>query len=76
VADLAAAGWQVSGQDPAPVRTPPGVLRASAVAAAAGSDLVIGLTGPAEAVAAAEAAGSSYARGRPLCRPQFGAGSG
>jgi 3-hydroxyisobutyrate dehydrogenase len=27
-ADLAAAGWQVSGYDPAPVRTPPGVLRA------------------------------------------------
>jgi 3-hydroxyisobutyrate dehydrogenase-like beta-hydroxyacid dehydrogenase len=67
-ADLAAAGWQVSGYDPAPVRTPPGVLRAtSAGAAAARSDLVIGLTGPAAAVAAAVAAapamraGSCYA---------------
>jgi 3-hydroxyisobutyrate dehydrogenase-like beta-hydroxyacid dehydrogenase len=57
-ADLAAAGLQVSGYDPAPVPTPPGVVRAdSAAAAAAGCDLVIGLTGPRAAPsAAAEAA--------------------
>ena len=56
-ADLTAAGWQVSGYDPAPVDTPAGVLRAvSAAAAAAGSDLVIGLTGAAAAPAAAAAA--------------------
>ncbi len=56
-ADLTAAGWQVSGYDPAPVDTPAGVLRAvSAAAAAADSDLVIGLTGAAAAPAAAAAA--------------------
>jgi len=56
-ADLAAAGWQVSGYDPAPVPTPAGVLRAaSAAAAAEASDLVIGLTGATQAAAAAVAA--------------------
>src|SRR6266542_2764017 len=63
-ADLAAAGWQVSGYDPAPVDTPPGVLRAvSAAAAAAGSDLVIGLTGTAAAAAAAAAVAADMPRG-------------
>src|SRR5712691_4719320 len=56
-ADLTAAGWQVTGYDPAPVGTPPGVLRAmSAAAAAEGSDLVIGLSGTAAAAAVAAAA--------------------
>ncbi len=59
-AGLAAAGVQVSGYDPAPVTTPPGVVRAeSAAAAAAGCDLVIGLTGPRAAPAAAAAAASA-----------------
>lgn len=56
-ADLAAAGLQVSGYDPAPVTTPPGVVRSdSAAAAATGCDLVIGLTGPRAAPSAAEEA--------------------
>jgi 3-hydroxyisobutyrate dehydrogenase-like beta-hydroxyacid dehydrogenase len=64
-ADLAAAGWQVSGYDPAPVPTPPGTGRAeSATAAAAGSALVIGLTGPAAAATVAgEAAPAMRAGG-------------
>lgn len=64
-ADLAAAGLQVSGYDPAAVTTPPGVVRAeSATAAAAGCDLVIGLTGPRAAPgAAAEAARAMRAGG-------------
>ncbi len=63
-AGLAAAGVQVSGYDPAPVTTPPGVVRAeSAAAAAAGCDLVIGLTGPRAAPAAAAAAASAMRTG-------------
>ncbi len=73
-ADLAAAGLQVSGYDPAPVATPPGVLRAgSAAAAAAGCDLVIGLTGPRAAPsAAAEAAHAMRAGG---CYADFNSAS-
>jgi 3-hydroxyisobutyrate dehydrogenase-like beta-hydroxyacid dehydrogenase len=73
-ADLAAAGSQVSGYDPAPVTTPPGVIRAdSAGAAAAGCDLVIGLTGPrAAAGAAAEAARAMRAGG---CYADFNSAS-
>lgn len=55
-ADLAAAGWQVTGYDPATVPTPPGVHRAeSARQAADGVDLVVGLTGPAHAAEVAAA---------------------
>lgn len=74
-ADLAAAGWQVSGYDPAPVRTPPGVLRAvSAAEAAAGSELVIGLTGAAAAVTAAAAAAPGMRPGG--CYADFNSASG
>ncbi|MBO3746614.1 NAD(P)-dependent oxidoreductase [Streptosporangiaceae bacterium NEAU-GS5] len=57
-ADLAAAGRQVVGYDPAPVPTPPGVTRALSISAAVtGADLVVSLTGGRHAVsAAAEAA--------------------
>jgi 3-hydroxyisobutyrate dehydrogenase-like beta-hydroxyacid dehydrogenase len=62
-ADLAA-GFQVSGYDPAPVATPPGVVRAdSAAAAATGCDLVIGLTGPRAAPSAAAAAARTMRAG-------------
>jgi 3-hydroxyisobutyrate dehydrogenase len=73
-ADLAAAGLRVSGYDPAPVTTPPGVVRAdSAAAAAAGCELVIGLTGPRAApTAAAEAAHAMRAGG---CYADFNSAS-
>jgi 3-hydroxyisobutyrate dehydrogenase-like beta-hydroxyacid dehydrogenase len=73
-ADLAAAGLHVSGYDPAPVTTPPGVDRAgSAAGAAAGCDLVIGLTGPRAArAAAAEAAHAMRAGG---CYADFNSAS-
>jgi len=54
--DLAAAGWAVSGYDPAPVPTPDGVTRAgSAAAAVEGAELVLALTGCGAAVAVAQA---------------------
>jgi 3-hydroxyisobutyrate dehydrogenase-like beta-hydroxyacid dehydrogenase len=73
-ADLAAAGLHVSGYDPAPVTTPPGVHRTeSAAAAAAGCDLVIGLTGPRAAPStAAEAALAMRAGG---CYADFNSAS-
>jgi 3-hydroxyisobutyrate dehydrogenase len=73
-ADLAAAGWQVAGYDPAPVTTPAGVLRSPSVAAAAaGCGFVIGLTGPRAApAAAAEAAAAMTAGG---CYADFNSAS-
>jgi len=62
--DLVAANWQVSGFDPAPIPTPAGVRRAdSAAAAAAGADLVVGLTGATFAVTAAADAAPALAPG-------------
>jgi 3-hydroxyisobutyrate dehydrogenase len=63
-ADLVAAGWDVSGHDPAPVPTPQGVLRADSTAAAAmQADLAVGLSGPAAAAAVAAAAGRAMRAG-------------
>jgi 3-hydroxyisobutyrate dehydrogenase len=73
-ADLAAAGWQVSGYDPAAVGTPPGVIRAaSAGQAAAGSDLVVGLTGALAAAGAASAAAPAMRAG--ACYADFNSAS-
>jgi 3-hydroxyisobutyrate dehydrogenase len=56
-ADLAEAGWAVTGYDPAPVPTPPGATRASSIVAAVdAAELVMSLTGAEFAVTAAEAA--------------------
>jgi 3-hydroxyisobutyrate dehydrogenase-like beta-hydroxyacid dehydrogenase len=56
-ADLAAAGWQVTGYDPAPLATPAGVRRAASLAEAVGqAELVLGLTGARFAVPVAEQA--------------------
>ena len=57
-ADLAAAGWQVTGYDPAPTPTPPGVTRALSIAdGVAAAEFVISLTGAQFAeIAAAQAA--------------------
>lgn len=53
-ADLAAAGWAVTGYDPAPVPTPAGVARAaSAAAAVRDAGLVLSLTGASASVAVA-----------------------
>lgn len=63
-ADLAAARWQVSGYDPAPVHTPAGVRRAASVLAAASDcELVIGLTGAAQAASVAAAAAPAMRAG-------------
>lgn len=63
-ADLAAAGWEVSGYDPGPVATPSGVHRAeSAAAAAQASELIIGFTGPGPAAAAAAQAAPAMRTG-------------
>jgi 3-hydroxyisobutyrate dehydrogenase-like beta-hydroxyacid dehydrogenase len=73
-ADLAAAGWQVSGYDIAPVDTPPLVFRAgSAAQAAAASELVIGLTGAAAAATAAAAAAQGMRQGS--CYADFNSAS-
>jgi 3-hydroxyisobutyrate dehydrogenase len=72
--DLAAAGWHVSGYDPAPVRTPPGVRRAGSPAdAAASCDLVIGLTGQAAAAPAAATAAAAMRAG--ACYADFNSAS-
>lgn len=53
-ADLAAAGWAVTGYDPAPIPTPAGVARAaSAAAAVRDAGLVLSLTGASASVAVA-----------------------
>jgi 3-hydroxyisobutyrate dehydrogenase len=63
-ADLAAAGWEVSGYDPAPVGTPSGVRRTeSAAAAAQASELIIGFTGPVPAATAAAQAAPAMCPG-------------
>jgi 3-hydroxyisobutyrate dehydrogenase len=63
-ADLAAAGWQVTGYDPVPTPTPPAVIRAPSIPdAVANADLVISLTGSRSAENAAEAAASALADG-------------
>jgi 3-hydroxyisobutyrate dehydrogenase-like beta-hydroxyacid dehydrogenase len=55
--DLLAAGWRVTGYDPAPVPTPPGAGRAPSISdAVAPAELVISLTGADSAVDAATAA--------------------
>jgi 3-hydroxyisobutyrate dehydrogenase-like beta-hydroxyacid dehydrogenase len=59
-ADLAAAGWRVTGYDPAPTKTPSGVRRVPSIRdAVAEAELVVSLTGSRFAVdAAAETAGA------------------
>jgi 3-hydroxyisobutyrate dehydrogenase len=62
-ADLAAAGWQVTGYDPAPIPTPPAVRCAPSIRdAVAEAELVVSLTGSRFAVdAAGETAGALLA---------------
>lgn len=63
-ADLAAAGWLVTGYDPAPVSTPDGVTRAHSVADAVGAaNLVLSFTGERAAVPAAAEAGAAMSAG-------------
>ncbi len=73
-ADLAAAGWLVSGYDPAPAPTPEGVARAHSVAdAVADADLVLGLTGAVAAVTAAIEAAAAVRPG--ACFADFNSAS-
>jgi 3-hydroxyisobutyrate dehydrogenase-like beta-hydroxyacid dehydrogenase len=56
-ADLAAAGWQVTGYDPADLPTPPSVIRAPSLRdAVADAELVLSLTGSGPAAGAARQA--------------------
>jgi 3-hydroxyisobutyrate dehydrogenase-like beta-hydroxyacid dehydrogenase len=61
-ADLAAAGWQVTGFDPAAIPTPPGVSRAPSIRdAVLPAELVVSLTGSQFAESAAAAAAGALA---------------
>jgi 3-hydroxyisobutyrate dehydrogenase-like beta-hydroxyacid dehydrogenase len=72
--DLIAIGWDVSGFDPAPVPTPPGLRRASSVAeAVSGTDVVLGLTGARFATDVAAQAAEALSPG--TCYADFNSGS-